>query len=80
MTKRLDIGYKEAKIVRDTLISAGFLINEEKSVWIPFTSIVWLGIAFNSTEFSFKNSENRSISLKNLINKLLSTPYATPQL
>ena len=40
---------------------------------------MWLGIAFNSTEFSFKTSEKRSISIKNLINKLLRTPYATPR-
>ena len=33
-----------SKTVKDDLLSAGFVSNDEKSVWEPCQSILWLGI------------------------------------
>ena len=40
-------GAKEAneasQLVQDTLVKAGLLANEEKSVWVPSLVVAWLG-------------------------------------
>ena len=37
----------QAKQVQSDLISAGFIINEEKSTWVPCQGLVWLGFYWN---------------------------------
>ena len=46
-------------MVRSSLISCGFLINEEKSQWEPVQKIIWLGIEFSSRESVFRIPDNR---------------------
>jgi hypothetical protein len=36
--------------VRQSLIDAGFLINEDKSIFTPVQSLEWLGIVWNSLD------------------------------
>ena len=36
------------KTVKDDLLSAGFLSNDDKSVWEPCQSILWIGILWHS--------------------------------
>jgi hypothetical protein len=38
--------------VRQSLIDAGFLINEDKSIFTPVQSLEWLGIVWNSLDYS----------------------------
>lgn len=49
----------ESKFVKQSLIGAGFLINEEKSVFDPVQCLEWLGIIWNSTEFCLQISDRR---------------------
>ncbi|VDI52010.1 Hypothetical predicted protein [Mytilus galloprovincialis] len=42
---------KDAIFVRKSLLSAGFLINEKKSIFTPVQELEWLGIIWNSIEF-----------------------------
>ncbi|CAC5422900.1 unnamed protein product [Mytilus coruscus] len=42
---------KDAIFVRESLLSAGFLINEKKSIFTPVQELEWLGIIWNSLEF-----------------------------
>ena len=72
-----EIAKKEADVVRLSLISAGFLINDEKSLWLPTTCITWLGITFDSEKFMFSISEKRCHSLLDSIDNLLKKPRFT---
>ena len=54
-----DTCFSQAKQVRSDLISAGFVINEEKSKWVPCQGLVWLGLHWNLAEGSFEIPEKR---------------------
>ena len=73
------IAKAESKMVHSTLLSAGFIINEEKSCWIPSTKITWLGVTFNSVTFNFKISDKRTVSLLGSLEQTLSLPTTTPR-
>ena len=67
---------EESKFVKKSLTDAGFLINEEKSVFTPVQSLEWLGIVWNSKEYSLHISNRRIsdliLSLNNVLNEF---PY-----
>ena len=44
MNKDVSSCYEDAHIVKESLIEAGFFINEEKSGFNPVTKLEWLGI------------------------------------
>lgn len=44
---------------KESLNSAGFLINEQKSIFSPVKELEWLGIIWNSSEFLVKIPERR---------------------
>jgi hypothetical protein len=48
--------YEDAKFVKESLIEAGLFINEEISVFTPVAKLEWLGIVWNSTEFTLEYS------------------------
>ena len=72
---------KKYKIARvESNISAGFVINEKKSIWSPTTTITWLGILFDSVQYTFKITEKRKASILNKADKLLKNlPTYTPR-
>ena len=50
---------KNAIFVKKSLNSAGFLINEQKSIFSPVKELEWFGIIWNSSEFLVKIPERR---------------------
>ena len=64
----------QSKIVRNSLIKAGWVINDEKSQWEPIQKIVWIGVGVDFSKGILHISEKRvqSIqeSLKTVINNL----------
>ena len=48
-----------SKSVKDDLLSAGFVSNDDKSVWEPCQSILWLGIIWHSDSGAIEISERR---------------------
>ncbi|CAC5425029.1 unnamed protein product [Mytilus coruscus] len=63
--------YEQSSFVKRSLIDAGFLINEEKSVFKPVTELEWLGIVWNSKEYKL------SITQRPLNVILAKFPYVT---
>lgn len=61
----------QASFVRKSLDDAGFLVNEEKSVWKPSQELEWLGILWNSLSFSISIPERRITDLLNSINHIV---------
>ena len=45
--QNFDVCFSQAKQVRSDLISAGFVINTEKSTWVPCQGLIWLGLYWN---------------------------------
>ena len=50
---------EDSLFVKNSLIEAGFLVNEEKSIFDPDTSLEWLGINWNSKDFSLSIPQRR---------------------
>ena len=48
-----------SKTVKDDLLSAGFVSNDDKSVWEPCQSILSVGILWHSESGAIENSERR---------------------
>ena len=61
----------DAHFVKDTLTKAGFIINEEKSIFKPCKIIEWLGLVWNSDDFSISVSDKRIQSTKEAILNVL---------
>jgi hypothetical protein len=55
--------YEDAKFVKESLIEAGLFINEEISVFTPVAKLEWLGIVWNSTEFTLSITKRRVYDL-----------------
>jgi hypothetical protein len=45
--------------VKDSLVKAGFLINEEKSIFQPTQKLEWLGLVWNSPDFCLSIPDRR---------------------
>ena len=48
-----------SKTVKDDLLSAGFVSNDDKSIWEPCKSILWLGILWHSDSGAIEIRERR---------------------
>ena len=69
-----------SEMVRNTLLAAGFVINEEKSIWQPTKSISWLGIDYNSEKNVLKITEKRRDSILRSLDYIIDNlPYTTPR-
>lgn len=62
---------RDSEFVKKSLIDAGFLINEEKSIFNPVQKLEWLGIVWNSVEFSLSIPERRISDLLRSIDEIL---------
>ena len=67
--------------VRQSLIDAGFLINEDKSIFTPVQSLEWLGIVWNSLDYSLSIPDWRIVDIVDALTYLLSRlPFITAHL
>ena len=73
-----DIALQQSNFVQETLNKTGFVINNEKSVWVPCKKIKWIGFEINSEIGILYIPEDRTNSIHNCIENLLSKlPYTT---
>ena len=54
-------------IVHADLTRYGFLINEDKSLWVPVQNITWLGTVFDTVRVFISVTESRISKLKSSI-------------
>ncbi|XP_071148392.1 uncharacterized protein [Mytilus edulis] len=57
-----------SSFVKASLLEAGFLINMDKSIFEPVQCLEWLGLVWNSSEFSISISDRR---IKNTLTSLV---------
>ena len=50
---------EDSQFVKQSLIEAEFLLNEEKSIFKPVKSLEWLGIIWNSVDFTLSIPKRR---------------------
>ena len=48
MEDRREKAVKHAKIVQNTLVDAGFVVNDEKTHWVPSQKLTWLGLTVDT--------------------------------
>jgi hypothetical protein len=53
--------------VRQSLIDAGFWINEDKSIFTPVQSLEWLCIVWNSLDYSLSIPDRRIVDLVDVL-------------
>ena len=64
--------------VKETLIKAGFVVNQEKSVLEPTQNLTWLGVTVDTTKNILYVSDKRINKCQHYItHSLLSSPYTT---
>ena len=61
--------------VRRDLCNAGFVINEEKSVWEPTQVLDWLGITWNSLSGTLKIVDRRMEKISNTIDHIIEANF-----
>ena len=57
------------------LQSDGFIINNDKSVWLPCQCLVWLGLLWNLIKGVLEIPENRLLKVENVILDILISLY-----
>ena len=68
----------DAQFVKDSLFRAGFVVNEEKSVWVPTKSLIWLGVQVDTASGKFSIPDKRVRSLFDSLNLVIqSLPYTS---
>ena len=63
--------------VRDDLEKAGFIVNTEKSSWVPSQIIDWLGFRIDLAEGMFSVPPEKLEALKAMVNHIIVTPEVT---
>ena len=72
MSLDYDSCFKDSFFIRKSLTEAGFLINVDKSVFTPAQSIEWLGIIWDSVNFSLQIPDRRVQDLIESVSLILS--------
>ena len=65
----------KAQTVRQDLYGAGFVVNEEKSVWEPTQILDWLGITWNSLLGTLRIVERRITKITNTIDRIIEADF-----
>ena len=73
----LAVARQHSSFVQDTLIQAGFVINEGKSTWEPSKTITWLGVTVDTIENVYYISEKRISKCTQYLDYLLSSTHTT---
>ena len=61
--------------VRVDFCNAGFVVNEDKSVWEPTQALDWLGISWNSVLGSLEIVERRIVKIINTIDRIINADF-----
>ena len=75
MNKSLSKCRSEALFVKQSLLKAGFFLNEEKSIWDPQISLEWTGIVWNGEEY-YRSIPDRRIN--DFLNELIAIKNRLP--
>ena len=59
MDSTLEKTQRASHLVYGDLVASGFVLNQEKSIWCPVQSIVWLGIVWNFEHGTIANTDAR---------------------
>ena len=65
----------QAEQVKSALQAAGFIINDEKSVWVPCQGLVWLGLLWNLIKGVLEIPEDRLLKVEYAISDILNRLY-----
>jgi len=57
--KTFENATSDSPFVHDSLLKAGFVINQEKSQWLPVQRIEWIGILWDSIDFCIRIKANK---------------------
>ena len=61
----------DALFVKDSLVKAGFVINDQKSIWLPVQNLLWIGIMWNSIQYEISIPGRRISDCLNTIQFVL---------
>ena len=64
-----------ANAVRADLFKAGFVTNEDKSVWIPCQKLDWLGITWYSARGTIEIVDRRVVKITNTIDSIIASAF-----
>ena len=62
----------QSAFVKDSLLQAGFLVNEDKSNFKPIQKVEWLGLMWNSLDYSLSIPVRRVHDCLDTLSKLIS--------
>ena len=65
----------QAEQVKSDLQAAGFIVNDEKSVWVPCQGLVWLGLFWNLIKGVLEIPEDRLLKVEYAISGILNRLY-----
>ena len=68
-----------SNFVRRSIELSGFLSNEEKSIWDPKQTAIWLGLEIDTKHFVIKITEKRVNKVLNKISKMRGKRVASPR-
>ncbi|XP_052797745.1 uncharacterized protein LOC128229889 isoform X1 [Mya arenaria] len=71
--KSCDLATRDAIFVKDSLNRAGLIINDEKSVWLPVQNLEWIGLLWNSIDYSISIPARRIEDFKMLLLEFLNS-------
>ena len=60
----------QSAFVKDSLLQAGFLVNEDKSIFKPIQKLEWLGLMWNSLDYSLSIPDRRVQDCLDTLSKL----------
>ena len=64
-----------ANAVRADLFKAGFVTNEDTSVWIPCQRLDWLGITWDSARGTIEIVDGRAVKIMNTIDSIIASDF-----
>ena len=64
-----------ADAVRTDLFKAGFVTNEDKSVWIPCQRLDWLGITWDSARGTIEIVDRRVAKITSTIESIIDSDF-----
>ena len=76
--KDFETAKKKSEFIKASLQSSGFVINEDKSIWVPTQEITWLGVKINLSSFCLFITQERIESIQKRIHETINAlPYTT---
>lgn len=60
----------DSNFVQTCLSKAGFVLNQDKSIWTPVQTLEWIGLFWNSIDFSISIPDRRIVDTSNTIQSI----------